>query len=62
MRISSPKFVSPCYFGTDIPDKKKLIACHHTVEEICQMAGADTLGFLSVENLHKLALFQYVYF
>ncbi len=55
MRISSPKFISPCYFGTDIPDKKNLIACHHTVEEICEMAGADTLGFLSVENLHKLA-------
>ena len=55
MRISSPEFISPCYFGTDIPDKKNLIACHHTVEEICEMAGADTLGFLSVENLHKLA-------
>ncbi len=55
MRISSPEFISPCYFGTDIPDKKNLIACHHTVEEIREMAGADTLGFLSVENLHKIA-------
>jgi amidophosphoribosyltransferase len=55
MRISSPKFISPCYFGTDIPDKKNLIACHHTEEEICQMAGSDTLGFLSVENLHQIA-------
>ncbi len=55
MRVSSPKFVSPCYFGTDIPDKSNLIACHHTTEEICEMAGADTLGFLSVENLHKIA-------
>ncbi len=55
VRISSPRFISPCYFGTDIPDKKNLIACHHTVEEICRMAGADTLGFLSVENLHRIA-------
>ncbi len=55
MRISSPMFVSPCYFGTDIPDKKDLIACHHTLEEICEQAGADSLGFLSLENLHKIA-------
>ena len=55
MRVSAPRFISPCYFGTDIPDKKDLIACHYTVEEICEMIGADSLGFLSVENLHKIA-------
>ena len=55
MRISSPEFISPCYFGTDIPNKEKLIACHHTVEEICQIAGADSLEFLSMENLYKIA-------
>ena len=55
MRISSPRFISPCYFGTDIPDKQDLIACHHTVEEICEMSGADSLGFLSIENLYKIA-------
>ncbi len=43
LRISSPEFVAPCYFGTDIPNKEKLIACHHTVEEIRQIAGADSL-------------------
>jgi amidophosphoribosyltransferase len=55
MRISSPEFIAPCYFGTDIPNKEKLIACHHTVEEICEIAGADSLEFLSMENLYKIA-------
>ena len=55
MRVSSPPFFSPCYFGTDIPNKEKLIACHNTVEEIRQLAGADSLDYLTLENLHKLA-------
>lgn len=55
MRVSAPPFVAPCYFGTDIPDKEKLIACHNSVEEIRQITGADSLGYLSLENLHKLA-------
>lgn len=55
MRISSPEFIAPCYFGTDIPNKEKLIACHHTVDEICEIAGADSLEFLSMENLYKIA-------
>ena len=45
----------PVTFGTDIPNKDKLIACHHTVDEICQIAGADSLEFLSLENLYKIA-------
>lgn len=55
MRVSAPPFVAPCYFGTDIPDKEKLIACHNSVEEIREMTGANSLGYLSLENLHKLA-------
>ncbi len=55
MRVSAPPFIAPCYFGTDIPDKEKLIACHNTVEEIRELAGADSLGYLSLENLRKLA-------
>ena len=45
MRSSAPPFIAPCYFGTDIPDRKNLIACHHSVEEIRDMIGADSLGF-----------------
>ena len=54
-RVSAPPFIAPCYFGTDIPDKKDLIACHHTVEEIRRLVGADTLGFLSVDALERIA-------
>lgn len=53
MLISSPPFVEPCYFGTDISDKENLIADKMTIEEIRQEIGADTLGYLSVESLHK---------
>ena len=55
MRISSPPFISECYFGTDIDNKKNLIANHHTVEEIAKIIGADTLGFLSPESVVEIA-------
>ena len=55
VRISSPPFVSPCYFGTDIDSKDNLIACRMTNEEICRYIGADSLGYLSVESVQKLA-------
>ena len=55
MRISSPPFISECYFGTDIDNKKNLIANHHTVEEIAEIIGADSLGFLSPESVVEIA-------
>jgi amidophosphoribosyltransferase len=55
MLIAAPKFISPCYFGTDIPDKEYLIAAHHTTEEIRAIIDADSLGFLSVESMRKIA-------
>ena len=55
MRISSPPFLNPCYYGTDIDSRENLIAVHHSNEEICKMIGADSLGFLSVEDARKLA-------
>jgi amidophosphoribosyltransferase len=55
MLSSAPKFISPCYFGTDIPSKNELFACSHTTEEMCRIIGADSLGFLSVESLGKIA-------
>lgn len=51
MRVCSPPFIYPCYFGTDIPDQKSLIACNYTIEEIKNMIGADSLGYLNVDNL-----------
>jgi amidophosphoribosyltransferase len=55
MRISSPPFLNPCYFGTDIDSRENLIACRHSTEEICKLIGADSLGFLSVEHARNLA-------
>lgn len=54
VRISSPPFLHPCYFGTDIPDEDQLIAHNKTVEEICDMIGADSLGYLELHRLPEL--------
>ena len=55
MRVSSPKFLNPCYYGTDIDSRDNLIACRHTVEEIADIIGVDSLGFLSIGNVKKIA-------
>ncbi len=54
MRISAPPFLFPCYYGTDIDSREKLIACHHSVPEIAEIIGADSLGYLPVERLAEL--------
>lgn len=54
MRISAPPFLYPCYYGTDIDSQDHLIACHHSVEEIAQIIGADSLGYLRLEDLGQL--------
>ncbi|MBR6109352.1 MAG: amidophosphoribosyltransferase [Clostridia bacterium] len=51
MRISSPPFLHPCYYGTDIDSEQHLIACHHTVGEIADITGANSLGYLPIESL-----------
>ncbi len=51
VRISSPPFKWPCYFGTDIPSKSNLIACNLELSEIEKMIEADSLGYLSIEAL-----------
>lgn len=55
MRVSSPPFLWPCYFGTDVPAKDQLIACNRSVEEICKMIGADSLAYLKLERLEEIA-------
>ena len=54
LRISSPEFIDVCYFGTDIDSKENLIATGRTVEEIRKIIGADTLEYLSIENLKEI--------
>ncbi len=55
MRISCPPFMFPCFYGTDIDSQDKLIACKYSIEEIAEHIGADSLGYLSIENVTKLA-------
>ena len=55
-RVSAPPFAHPCYFGTDIPDEKLLVATGHTLEQITRIIGADTLGYLSAEHVQQLAI------
>ena len=54
VRISSPPFLWPCYFGTDIPEREQLIAYNHSIDEIREIIGADTLGYLGVDRLEEL--------
>lgn len=54
MRVSAPPFLNPCFYGTDIPSRDSLIACNHTVEEIAEIIGVDSLGFLETEHLPLL--------
>ena len=55
MRISSPPFLNPCYYGTDATNSDTLIASHHTVEEIAKIIGVDSLGYLSIDGIKKIA-------
>ena len=55
MRISSPPFVSECYFGTDIPCKEQLIAHNRTIEDIKNIIGCDSLAYLRVDRLIELS-------
>lgn len=50
VRISSPPFLYPCYYGTDVPSNHLLIASKHTNEEICEQIGADSLGYLNLDD------------
>jgi len=53
MRVSSPPYKFPCFFGIDTPSTKELVASENTVEDIRNMIGADSLGYLSLEGLLK---------
>ncbi len=54
--VSSPPFLYPCYYGTDVPNREMLIANNHTHEEIRQMIGVDSLNYLDLEDMKKIAL------
>ena len=55
MRVCAPPIQHPCYMGVDMATRQELIAANNSVEEIRSMTGADSLGYLSVEGLLKVA-------
>lgn len=54
VRISAPPFLYPCYYGTDVPNGDQLIASSHSCDEICRQIGADSLGYLKLEDLDEM--------
>lgn len=69
VRISSPPFLHPCYYGTDVPDNKELIANSMTTQQICESIGADSLEYMDIEDFKEMtgdlplcqACFDHVY-
>jgi amidophosphoribosyltransferase len=54
VRISSPPFLYPCFYGTDVPTAKQLIASEHSNEDVCKRVGADSLEYLSVDDFKEM--------
>lgn len=54
VRICAPPFLFPCYYGTDVSDTSQLVACQYTVEEICHQIGANSLGYMRIEDLSDM--------
>lgn len=55
MRVSSPPTSYPCFYGIDTPTRKELISSSHSIDEICKYITADTLGYLSIDGMRKVA-------
>lgn len=55
IRSSAPEFLNPCYYGTDIGSRAELIACKYTAKEMAALFGADSVGFLPLEDVRCLA-------
>ena len=54
-RLASHPITGPCYYGIDTPTREELIAATHSVEEIRDFLGVDSLGYLSLEGMHRAA-------
>ncbi|GAB4518474.1 MAG: amidophosphoribosyltransferase [Parvularculaceae bacterium] len=58
MRVASPPIKFPCFYGIDMPSREKLVGAHHSVEEIRDMIGVDSLGYLSIDGLYRALGFE----
>lgn len=54
VRSAAPPFTDPCYYGTDVDSKDKLIACKYPLDEIAKVIDADSLGYLNIDHLNLL--------
>jgi amidophosphoribosyltransferase len=54
-RLASPPIIGPCYYGIDTPNRKELIASSHSVAQIQEHLGVDSLGYLSLEGMLEAA-------
>ena len=53
VRVSCPPHRNPCVYGIDFPDRSKLMAANHSLEEICRYLNADSLAYLSQDGMVK---------
>jgi amidophosphoribosyltransferase len=54
VRISCPPTRHPCFFGIDFPESSELVATNRSVDQICKLCGADSVGYLSIEGLRSV--------
>jgi amidophosphoribosyltransferase len=53
MRISSPPTTHSCFYGIDTPERSKLLAAQHSVEQMAELIGVDSLAFISIDGLYR---------
>jgi amidophosphoribosyltransferase len=53
MRVSSPPTTHSCFYGIDTPERSKLLAANHSVEDMARLIGADSLAFISIDGLYR---------
>jgi len=53
LRISSPPTTYSCFYGIDTPERSKLLAARHSIEEMAALIGVDSLAFISIDGLYR---------
>jgi amidophosphoribosyltransferase len=53
MRIASPPIIAPCFYGVDTSTYEELMSAFNDPAAVCAKIGADSLAFLSLDNLRQ---------